>query len=58
MNYKKDLLVPQFNQKKIYSCTPTCLQQVFGYYKKQISQKKILKNLQGYFYLKQFAFNF
>lgn len=45
MNYKKDLLVPQFNQEKTYSCIPACLQQVFGYYKMQISQKEILKSL-------------
>jgi len=56
MNYKKDLLVPQFNQEKTYSCIPACLQQVFGYYKMQISQKKILINLQGYFYFKMLRF--
>jgi len=45
MNYKKDLSVPQFEQKTVYNCILACLQQVFGYYKKQISQKEILKSL-------------
>jgi len=47
MNYKKDLSVPQFEQKAIYSCIPACLQQVFGYYKKQISQEEIIRSMKN-----------
>jgi len=42
----KDLIVPQFNQINPPSCIPACLQEVFGYYKKQISQQKILASLE------------
>lgn len=43
---KKDLEIPQFNQEINFSCIPACLQQVFGYYKKQVSQEEILKSLE------------
>ena len=41
----KNLKVPQFDQETSFSCIPACLQQVFGCYEKQISQKEILKSL-------------
>ena len=41
----KNLEVRQFNQIINYSCMPACLQQVFNYYKKSISQKEILNSL-------------
>jgi len=41
----KDLPVPQFKQETEYGCIPACLQQVFAYYNKQISQKEILNSL-------------
>lgn len=47
MSYKKDLLIPQFEQKTAYSCIPACLQQVFGYFAKPISQKEIMKNIKN-----------
>ncbi|MFH1385599.1 MAG: hypothetical protein ABIG65_00960 [Patescibacteria group bacterium] len=39
---KKDLKIPQFNQITPYSRIPACLQEVFGFYKKHISQEKIM----------------
>jgi len=39
---KKDLKISQFDQITPYSCIPACLQEVFGFYKKHISQEKIM----------------
>lgn len=41
----KDLPIPRFEQKTKYSCIPACLQQVFAYYNKRVSQKEILHSL-------------
>lgn len=42
---KKDLKISQFDQITHSSCIPACLQEVFSYYKKQISQENILNSL-------------
>ncbi len=41
----KDLPVPQYKQATVFSCIPACLQQVFAYYDKQVSQEEILNSL-------------
>ena len=46
MTKTKDLKISQFDQINPYSCIPACLQEVFSYYKKQISQEKILDSLE------------
>lgn len=47
MNRTKNLLVPQYDQEEVYSCIPACLQQVFQYYKKHITQQEILGTLKN-----------
>ena len=41
----QDLVIPQFKQEKKYGCIPACLQQVFAYYDKEVSQEEILNSL-------------
>lgn len=42
----KELLVSQHNQITAFNCIPACLQQVFSYYNRQLTQEDITRGLE------------